>query len=533
MVRTWPVVPLEAVATTQLGKALTPSAREGPRQRPYIRNANVQWDRIDMSDVATMHFTPEESEKYALESGDVLVCEGGEIGRCAVWSRASGTHHFQKAIHRVRPRKSAPHTLEPRWLYYCLRWLAESGALARVARGSTILHLTQPALRSLPLPIPERTVQLELINRLDRAFELGDLAAARMENAETLLGAARLAILDSAVHPVVPPPATSKEPTLPDGWTRVRLGELAETIDGGSSAAPSDDADGTPILRSSSVRSMHLARDDVRFVPFGKPVRPKDFVRNGDLLVTRLSGTLDYVGNAAVVREVEERSLLFPDRLFRCRFKDAQLADYLELFMASSVYRQQVQAASRSAAGHQRIALSDLRRFLVTLPPQAERDAIVGHAREQLAAVAAAEQRLETARAHLTETARRILEVTFSGVEQASDPSGAEAGRPEHEDVLRPRLRPLSTIEQELVLSNASEDAHAAEKRIVAALVDANVPLTPEQLFRAAGYKVRSDLQAVESFYDELRAAQASGRVLEMRGARGSDQVQLAARPET
>src|SRR5687768_11019975 len=91
------------LASTQLGKALRPSERDGPRHRKYLRNANVRWDGFDLSDLATMHFSEEESRRYSLEPGDLLVCEGGEVGRCAIWGGQVDNCHFQKAIHRVRP----------------------------------------------------------------------------------------------------------------------------------------------------------------------------------------------------------------------------------------------------------------------------------------------------------------------------------------------------------------------------------------------------------------------------------------------
>jgi type I restriction enzyme S subunit len=94
--------PLGEVAVTQLGKMLSAKARTGLGTRPYLRNKNVQWGRIDTDDLLAMDFSERDAMKFELCSGDVLVCEGGEVGRAAVWHGDVAGCCFQKALHRVR-----------------------------------------------------------------------------------------------------------------------------------------------------------------------------------------------------------------------------------------------------------------------------------------------------------------------------------------------------------------------------------------------------------------------------------------------
>ncbi len=86
----------------QLGKMMSPAASAGPNQRPYLRNQNVYWDRLDLSDVATMHFSNDDMPKYRLRPGDLLACEGRFIGRCAIWRGEIEDCYYQKALHRLR-----------------------------------------------------------------------------------------------------------------------------------------------------------------------------------------------------------------------------------------------------------------------------------------------------------------------------------------------------------------------------------------------------------------------------------------------
>jgi hypothetical protein len=81
----WRVVRLGELFEIQQGKALSPKARAGVRKRPFLRTANVLWGRVDLSVLDEMHFDEEEEARLALIPGDLLVCEGGDIGRTAIW----------------------------------------------------------------------------------------------------------------------------------------------------------------------------------------------------------------------------------------------------------------------------------------------------------------------------------------------------------------------------------------------------------------------------------------------------------------
>src|SRR5258708_10717641 len=83
----------------------------------YLRNTNVQWLRFKLDDdVKEMRFEDDEIEEFSLLPGDLLVCEGGEPGRCAIWDGRTSPMMFQNALHRVRPGR----TLDATFLQYRL-----------------------------------------------------------------------------------------------------------------------------------------------------------------------------------------------------------------------------------------------------------------------------------------------------------------------------------------------------------------------------------------------------------------------------
>jgi len=159
----WQSVPLGQIAEVQLGKMLDKVKHRTGQLLPYLRNVNVRWGRIDTDDLFKMHFEDDELERFELRGGDVLVCEGGEPGRAAVWDGRMPDLKYQKALHRVRFR--VPY--EPKMLVYWLGILAKSKVWADRFHGATIKHLTREVFIELEIPLPPLDVQRRIVAELD------------------------------------------------------------------------------------------------------------------------------------------------------------------------------------------------------------------------------------------------------------------------------------------------------------------------------------------------------------------------------
>ena len=153
---------LGAFHTTQLGKMLNAEAATGSDQYPYIKNTNVRWDHFDLEDLPTMTFNASDRQRCGLRSGDVLVCEGGEVGRSAVWDHDSEIF-FQKALHRVRPLGENV----PRYLMYCLWAASKLGVFEVEGNQATIVHLTGEKLQEHRFPWPPLEEQWQIVELID------------------------------------------------------------------------------------------------------------------------------------------------------------------------------------------------------------------------------------------------------------------------------------------------------------------------------------------------------------------------------
>lgn len=179
----------------QLGQMLNAASASGPEQSPYLRNVNVQWDRFDLEDLATMHFDERAKRRCELRPTDLLVCEGGEVGRAAVWSGELDDCYYQKAIHRVRPREGA----NSRYLMYCLRAAAKRSVFTVEGNLSTIAHLTGEQLRVHRFPWPPSAEQADILARLDRSAGATTSATGLIARQIALLNEHRQALITAAV----------------------------------------------------------------------------------------------------------------------------------------------------------------------------------------------------------------------------------------------------------------------------------------------------------------------------------------------
>jgi type I restriction enzyme S subunit len=118
-------------------------------------------------------------KEFRLQSGNILMCEGGEVGRCAIWRNEIAECYFQKALHRVRPN---PEMLKPEYLVHLFWWLAQTGGLGDFTSQVTIAHLTGEKLKELAIPVPPLSLQEEFAGVVRRVESLrGRMSEARRQ----------------------------------------------------------------------------------------------------------------------------------------------------------------------------------------------------------------------------------------------------------------------------------------------------------------------------------------------------------------
>lgn len=158
----WEWVRLSNIAEMCLGKMLDKAKNKG-NLYPYLRNVNVRWGSFNLSDLLTMRFKDNETERYSVRYGDLVVCEGGEPGRCAVWTDMQSSFRIQKALHRIRFFGE----INGFFVYRVFELYAINGYFSERFTGATIKHLPGKVLASILVPLPPLAEQQRIVDRVN------------------------------------------------------------------------------------------------------------------------------------------------------------------------------------------------------------------------------------------------------------------------------------------------------------------------------------------------------------------------------
>ena len=275
----WPLVRLGDHVDACLGKMLDAKKNKGVPQ-PYLGNSNVRWGAFELTDLAEMRFEPHEEDRYSLRRGDLVVCEGGEPGRCAIWSGPVGMK-VQKALHRIRSKE----TLDNHYLFYWFRHADKTGLLEPYFTGTTIKHLTGRAVAALEVPLPPIEVQRAMVDVLrsldDRITLLRETNATLEAIAQALFKSwfvdfdpvrAKMEdrgpeSMDEATAALFPDALEESELGLvPRGWAYAAIRDVVEGVYDGPHATPPEVDAGPVFLGIKNLTGTALDLGEIRHI---------------------------------------------------------------------------------------------------------------------------------------------------------------------------------------------------------------------------------------------------------------------------
>ena len=421
----WEWVTLKSIAISSLGKTLDKAKNKG-ELKPYLCSINVYWDGIDLTTVKEARLEEGELPKYLLKPGDLLICEGGDVGRSAVWE-STQEMYYQNALHRVRFYGG----INPYFFQLLLECYKGNLILDTYSKGMTIKHLVQTALNAIIFPLPPLAEQnriVDAINRLlpflrsyDRAEKR--ITALNTEFPETL----KKSILQEAVQGKLVPQDPSDGPAealleriraekqrlikegkikkdkhesvifrrdnshyekrgseevcideeipfeIPENWAWCRLGSILEKLTDGTHSTPKYTDSGVPFISVKDVSSGVLSFDNAKHISESehRELYKRCDPKRGDILLTKVGTT----GIPVIVDTDEEFSLFVS--VAQLRFSHLLLdANYLLLLIESPLVQQQCTEHTRGV-GNKNWVMRDIANTLVAIPPLAEQKRIV------------------------------------------------------------------------------------------------------------------------------------------------------------
>ena len=202
----WAWSRLEEIGVSELGKTLN-SNKDTGELTPYLCSINIHWKYINLEEVKKTRFTKEEQKKYILSKNDLLVCEGGDIGRCFVWNFPIPMY-YQNALHRIRFYNE----INPFFLKFAIEHYKNIHILDKYSKGVTIKHLTKIALHSICFPLPPLSEQRRIVEKIEELLVLVDDLETNKTDLQSYIKQAKSKVLEMAIRGELVPQNPDDEP---------------------------------------------------------------------------------------------------------------------------------------------------------------------------------------------------------------------------------------------------------------------------------------------------------------------------------
>ena len=417
--KSWEWVRLGEIFQHNTGKALNSSNKSGVLLE-YITTSNLYWDRFELENLRSMYFTENEIEKCQVSKGDLLVCEGGDIGRAAIWLKDYKIC-IQNHIHRLR--SYVP--LCTRFYYYVFFLYKYAGWIG--GKGIGIQGLSSNALHSLLVPVPPIAEQERIVKRLEIIKPLSDKYSEASEQIQELNNLfpehLKKSILQYAVQGKLVPQDPADEPAsvllerirtekeklikagkikrdkhesvifrrdnsyyekvdgierciddelpfeIPDSWEWTTIGTTCINIQYGSSRK-SESTGTMAVLRMGNIQNGRIDTQKLVYTSDKEEIAHYPLEYN-DLLFNR-TNSKELVGKTAIYKS--EVSAIYAGYLIR--ITPLIDSDYLNYVMQTQFYWVYCQNVRSDAIGQSNINAEKLKNFIYPLPPLHEQKRI-------------------------------------------------------------------------------------------------------------------------------------------------------------
>jgi type I restriction enzyme, S subunit len=307
----WNVVPLKRHFDVQLGKMLQNEPKTDTDTFDYyLKSANIQWEGVSTDKVSKMWFSEKEKAKYRLKNGDLLISEGGDVGRSCIFEDEIDECYIQNAVNRVRSKGDTT----TRYLYYWMKTMHNAGIIEIICNKSTIPHFTAEKVAEVRYFNPSIEEKNAIVHLLEiRSFEIQSAINGLQKSMEKL-EEERSTLITQAVTKGLNPDVPMKEtgldwyPEVPSHWKLRRVKHIA-TIS--PSNVDKKKYDGQEEVRLANYVDVYYndritEKLDLMVATASDNEIAKFSLKAGDLIITKDSETWDDIAVPAFVPKTME-----------------------------------------------------------------------------------------------------------------------------------------------------------------------------------------------------------------------------------
>ena len=341
----WEYKKLGEICSSDLGKTLNKSKDVG-NMHPYLCAINILWDFIDLTTLKETCFKDDEIDRYTVKYGDLLVCEGGDTGRAAIWDREEPIL-YQNALHRLRFKED----IDARFIMYNLWHKKQIGEIDnKYSKGVTILHLVKSALLSIPILLPPLSTQLSIVSELDKINELIRLKKEQLKDFDNLA--------QSIFYEMFGDPVENER-----GWDVKKIKDIAtEKLSYGSGASAVPFNTSVRYIRITDINEYGELKDE--------KVSPNIFdekylLAEGDILFARSGATV----GKTYLHKKNENPCIYAGYLIRLRPNEMIVLPYYVYYYTKSNYYKSFICANQRVVAQPNINAKQYGNLDIPLPP--------------------------------------------------------------------------------------------------------------------------------------------------------------------
>jgi type I restriction enzyme S subunit len=520
----WTWCELQRVADMRLGKMLDASKQHSGELLHYLRNINVRWGSFDLSELLFMRFTDSEKEEFRIRDNDLLVCEGGEPGRSAVWNSGPTEIKFQKALHRIRPRSG----IDPRWLMYHLQCDALSGLLDEYFTGSTIKHLTGVALKRYQFRLSPSAEQERILAKIETLLARVQATRDRLARIPAILRKYRELVLTAALTGELTSQwrnsntlANATEDELPATWKRRSLSDVCTGFHYGTSQKSQKEGR-IPVLRMGNLQAGKIDWSDLVYTDDEEDITR--YLLNGNTVLFNRTNSPELVGKTAIYRG--DRPAIFAGYLVRVITGNELDPEYLNYCLNSREFKEYCLRVKTDGVSQSNINAKKLSQYVMPWCPLPEQLEIVRRVDALFKLADAIDHRVSSATIRAEKLTQAILTKAFRGELVSTDAELARLEGRDYESAEELLARVRSTAEaikpakgKRLPTTSAQDTLMLRDKvrvtvkrKLINVLREAKGRMTPEELFRMSG----CDQDDIDIFYEQLREGVETGEIAQI-----------------
>jgi type I restriction enzyme S subunit len=369
----WDIAKIGTAFDIKQGKSLSSRNQTGAYLKPFLRTSNVFWGRLDLAHLDEMDFSDDECKALTLEYDDLLVCEGGDIGRTAIWRNEKSDCYYQNHLHRLRVKDKM---IEPLFIMYWMHIaLTQLGVYEGLANKTTIPNLSGSRLREFTIPVPEKKEQQKIAAILFKMQQASEIQEAIIEKTRELK---KSTLHHVFTHGVLEEEVKETEVgPIPKSWEVARLGELTSVITKGSSPRWQGFEycrEGVPFIRSQNVGDGKLLLDEIAYLPTSFNEKEKrSIIHTSDLLINLVGAS---IGRVAIANE-KINGANMNQAVAIVRFRDNSLLSWFIMYYLLTTRGQEEINFNKKEIARANISLSDINGFVIPKPSEKEQRQIV------------------------------------------------------------------------------------------------------------------------------------------------------------